>query len=311
MRCLKCGNDNLEPAHLCQVCGAVLPQNPLDIGLIRPGAGSEQPLTSMLYQALIGPVHTDYYLEHFARFDAAGKGGASWNWAAFVNPLGWLAFRRMWTEALLFASLSVLLALALFGALPLLWGSSQELLLGSLALYLATLALLPALWANALYYRHCNRQVTQVLAAAPDIRQTREQLAERSSTWGRGGGAAVVAALAWLVTGVVVAWLVVAAGGMPLSQPTQLRVQPAAVAASAAASAPVAAASVPVLAASMAQAASAPAPARVASAAPAASAALPAASAAAAPTAAVSAVAPLTRTPAPSPAPRPPPRSRP
>ena len=75
MRCLKCGNDNLEPAHLCQVCGAVLPQNPLDIGLIRPGAGSEQPLTSMLYQALIGPVHTDYYLEHFARFDAAGKGG--------------------------------------------------------------------------------------------------------------------------------------------------------------------------------------------------------------------------------------------
>lgn len=208
MRCPKCGNDNLEPAQLCQACGAVLPDS-LDPNAV---GSAEQPLATMLYRALIGPVHTDYYLQQFARFDAAGKAGITWHWPAFFATLGWLAFRRMWGEALVFAALSVTACLALFSVVPLLWGTSQELLWSVLALYLLLVLVLPALWANAVYYRHCNRQVTQALVATPDIRQTCDRLAAHSSTWRRGWVAAEVSLLVWLVTGAVAAWLLAATG---------------------------------------------------------------------------------------------------
>ena len=218
----------MEPARFCQVCGASMPESPLDPGQAQPEGGAEQPLATLLYRALIGPLHTDYYLQQFARFDAAGKASITWHWPAFFATLGWLAFRRMWGEALVFAALSLTTALVLFGAMPLVYGTSPELLWVLLALYLLMLTMLPALWANAVYYRHCNRRVTQALVAAADIRQTCERLAAHSSNWRRGWIAAAVTALVWLVVGAVVAWWVAATGAALAPTVRTATVRPAA-----------------------------------------------------------------------------------
>ncbi len=265
MRCTQCGNINLEPTGSCQVCGAALaatdpdPLSP-EIGA---SAQAEQPLTATLYQALIGPVHTDYYLKRFARFDAAGKAGITWHWPALFVTLGWLAFRRMWTQALAFAALALTAALALFGVLPLIFGSSPEMLWSLLALYLLALALLPPLWANAVYYRHCNRRVTQALVAAADIRQTCEQLAAHSSRWRRTWVAAGVACAAWLFNGAIAAWLLAASGVLgPMgvkSLPHQAAQGPVLAASAVPAAAPATPASA-AFAAAAPQAASAPVP---------------------------------------------------
>jgi cell division septation protein DedD/ribosomal protein S27E len=268
VRCLQCGNHNLEPASQCQVCGAALPQpdGPQAAGQ------TDQPLASVLYRALLGPVHTDHYLQQFARFDAAGRAGISWHWPAFFATLGWLLFRRMGVQALVFAALSVTLALALFGIVPLVWGASPAGVWGLTTLFLLTVCVVPALWANALYYRHCNAQVAQALAAAADISQACARLTARSSSRTRAGVTTTVGALLWLALAAL-AWLALGApaGKQPAAATAPL-VHPAAsaviarTAASAAlpaptASAPVAApsASAPTPSASVATAAT-PAP---------------------------------------------------
>jgi cell division septation protein DedD len=171
------------------------------------GDTAEQPLVGLLYRAMVGPVHTDYYLRQFARFDAAGKAGMSWHWPAFFSALGWLAFRRLWREALLFVGLSATVGLALFSLAALVWGAAPEDLWLLLAGFLLVQSVLPAIWANGLYYRHCNREVTQALAAASDIRQTSERLALKASSRRRAGVVAALAAGLWLLALAAGAWL--------------------------------------------------------------------------------------------------------
>ncbi|MEI8325618.1 MAG: SPOR domain-containing protein [Betaproteobacteria bacterium] len=197
----------MEPASACQVCGAALATTPANALPPQPGGAPDQPLTAMLYQALIGPVHTDYYLRHFARFDAAGKAAVTWHWPAFFATLGWLAFRRLWGEALAFGALSVTSGLVLFGIAPLVWGVSADLVWTVCVLFLLVVGVLPALWANALYYRRCNAQVKQALMVEPDIGQACERLALRSSSRSRWWVAAGVTALSWTLLLVLGAWL--------------------------------------------------------------------------------------------------------
>ncbi len=257
----------MEPAQSCQVCGTALPRDPLDPGPTLP-TGGDQPLATLLYGALIGPIHSDYYLQKFARFDAAGKAAITWHWPAFFATLGWLAFRRMWAEALAFAALALTVGLTLFGMAPLFYDMSQELLWALLALYLLALMLLPALWANTVYYRHCNRRVAVALVAAADIRQTCERLAVHAASWRRAWIAAALTALIWLVCGAVAAWWVTATGAVLAPTATTATTPPATSPPepTASAAAPIAApASEPVAASSApasAIAGSAPAPAR-------------------------------------------------
>jgi len=55
--------------------------------------------TETLYRAVIGPKHTDYFLQYFARRDAGGRFW-SWNWPAFFVALLWSLYRKAWGFAL-------------------------------------------------------------------------------------------------------------------------------------------------------------------------------------------------------------------
>ena len=69
-----------------------------------------------LYKAVLGPKNQAYYLRHFARFDAAGKAGLSWNWAAATFTFIWFLYRRMWPAALAYIVLANVLS-AIFAVL--------------------------------------------------------------------------------------------------------------------------------------------------------------------------------------------------
>lgn len=211
MLCPKCGNANMEPAHLCQVCGATLPDDPQPAPAAPTPtavAGTDQPLTGMLYRALLGQIHPDYYLRHFSRFDATGKAALTWHWPAFFCTLGWLVFRRMGLYALGFAAFSVTAGLTLLGVVPLIWGASEALTWGAAAVFFLLVWVLPALLANALYYRHCNRHITDALVLAPDLHEACTHLALRSSTRRHAWWTGTVVALTWLCAGAWALWLV-------------------------------------------------------------------------------------------------------
>jgi cell division septation protein DedD len=142
----------------------------------------ETDVTTELYKAVIGPKNQDYYLSRFAKFDAAGKTSASWHWPAFFSTLNWLIYRKMWGVALWFASLSITVALAVFGIgkLTLNYASSTEAVL--ILLFLLGTFVLPGLYANAAYYRFCEKKITKALTSDAGVQGACELLARQAST---------------------------------------------------------------------------------------------------------------------------------
>lgn len=138
------------------------------------------------YKAILGPKNQDYYLRQFAKFDSAGKPGASWHWPAFFVTFYWFLYRKMWMPALLYFFLPYLLmvVLGIAGALA---GEAAAPVMGlGYLLYVAAIFFVLPAYANALYYRHCNKKIAEVRASA---HEEQRQLGELS---GKGGTSNVV-----------------------------------------------------------------------------------------------------------------------
>lgn len=126
---------------------------------------SEESSTTLLYRAAIGPLNRHYYLPLFNRFEAADRGGISWNWAASLNTLNWLAFRQLWSAALAYAGAAVGGALLIFGIGRLVFRFSEPVEWGLLAAFLAALFIAPGLFANALLHAEYRKRMARALAA--------------------------------------------------------------------------------------------------------------------------------------------------
>jgi hypothetical protein len=125
--------------------------------------------TTALYRAAIGPVNPDYYLPLFTRFEAAGRGGLSWNWSAALYTLNWLAFRRLWHAALVYGGVVVLLVLGVLGIGRLVYqfsDSTQWTLMGGL---MALAVLLPGFGGNAVLFVATRQRLEAALKATTSV----------------------------------------------------------------------------------------------------------------------------------------------
>ena len=115
----------------------------------------EEDVTTTLYRAAIGPVSNGYYLPIFSRFEAADRAGISWNTAASLTTLNWLAFRQLWTAALAYVGIMVAVALLVFGIGRLVFQFSDTLMMAlGLGFGLAAFVL-PGLFGNAVLNTEC------------------------------------------------------------------------------------------------------------------------------------------------------------
>jgi cell division septation protein DedD len=184
--------------------------------------------TAELYRAAIGPRGQDYYLRQFARFDAAGKTGASWHWAAYWSTLNWLIYRKMWGQALAYVAAILGMALLVFGVGKLLLSYDSTTGLALFLLFLTAAFVVPGLYANAWYYNFCNEKISAALRATQDVPQACELLATQASSNRRFMAQAVVnVALAALVTGLATLLLDPAQEMMQLAQGGAAQSQPA------------------------------------------------------------------------------------
>lgn len=180
MFCSQCGNSNDSSARFCSGCGFSLPQIGQEATTSQARSNESENLEEF-YKAAIGPKNQSYYLRIFQRFENDGKTGASWHWPAFFITFYWLLYRKMWRNALIYFFLPylVMIPLGIIGAMA---GSSADAVIGfGYLLYLAGIFLLPALYANALYYHHCNKKITEAKESSHDMQR---QLGELS---GKGG----------------------------------------------------------------------------------------------------------------------------
>jgi cell division septation protein DedD len=141
---------------------------------------SDGSATLDLYRAALGPLRADYYLKAFTRFDAAGKSGPSWNWAAALLSLNWMLFRKLWIAALAYVGVLMAATLLLLGIGRLVFQLSPETqwLLAALAVSLAIL--IPGAYGNAWLYARCNRQMERALAACVTLEDAYELLSREA-----------------------------------------------------------------------------------------------------------------------------------
>lgn len=168
-----------------------------------PAAPRGESRTTRLYRAALGPVNTARYLRVFERFDAVGRRLLVWNPAAGLFTLGWLVFRRLWKEALVYAVLAAcaiglgLWAWPLMQAWPpgVRWG-----LLGALGLLGV---LLPGLLGDGWVHRQVQRRLLRAVTAAQSMDEARAALARQAATptrlWTLVAAHAAVLAALWLV----------------------------------------------------------------------------------------------------------------
>jgi len=182
-------------------------------------ASAPSPVVQELYRAAVGEKNRDYYLRQFARFDQAGKTGASWHWPASLSTLNWLAWRGMWSAALAFAALCLTLGLLVFGIGRLVFDFSPTTELILLALCLALVFFLPGLFANAAYYRFSKKRIEAALAACATIDEACASLAAQASSNRRWFVLAVTNSSLVVVIGLFT-WLLTSTGSFEASAPT-------------------------------------------------------------------------------------------
>ncbi|OYQ40954.1 hypothetical protein CHU94_07465 [Rhodoferax sp. TH121] len=138
--------------------------------------------TTALYRAAVGEVNSAYYLPLFARFEAADRAGLSWNGAAALYTLNWLAFRHLWHAALVYAGILVALALGIFGIGRLVFQFSettQWALVGGLVLLSV---LLPGLGGNAVLHAATRKRMEAALKATHTVAEACAMLGRKAPT---------------------------------------------------------------------------------------------------------------------------------
>jgi cell division septation protein DedD len=133
-------------------------------------------VTADWYRAIIGPHEQDYYLRQFKRFDADGRTRVGWNGAAFWATLNWMLYRRMWGGALAYGAVLLGLVLLIFGLGRLVFDYSNARAVLLLLLLLPVTFVVPALYADGWYYRHCQRKMAAALRRNDSSEEAREAL---------------------------------------------------------------------------------------------------------------------------------------
>jgi Tfp pilus assembly protein PilE len=193
MFCPACGVSHDESAKFCPGCGTALHQAAKSVPLHQPASDN----LDAYYKAIIGPKRQSYYLEQFARFDSKGGAGISWHWPAFFATFYWFLYRKMWRNAIIYFFLPYIVMFAV-GVLAGLSGhSGGSFVFVAYILYTLGIFLFPPMYANALYYKHCQEKIKESRATSPEVQR---QLGELT---GKGGTSGVI--LIFLLVFVVIA----------------------------------------------------------------------------------------------------------
>lgn len=138
--------------------------------------------TADLYRAAVGKVNTDFYQRVFERFESTERTGPTWNWAAALLTVNWMAFRQLWAAAIVYVGtlvLALILVLGL-GRLVFHWPSPVE--MGLLALLALLSVVVPGAFGNTLLHAASRKKMALALAANTTVPEACAMLEKQASS---------------------------------------------------------------------------------------------------------------------------------
>jgi len=168
----------------------------------------------LYYKVMIGPGHQAFYLKHFARFDDGGRARMSWHWPAFFATSIWLLYRKMWACAAVYLVAQYIVMASSEFVQRVAGGNIAFIAEGA---WLLATFIVPPLFANALYHRHCKNKIDKARGASDDMQRQLVDLAARGGT-SAAAAYAVSALLIVFVLGVATAIFVSAYRGHTLKE---------------------------------------------------------------------------------------------
>ena len=124
---------------------------------------SNEHTTTALYRASVGPVNTEYYLKIFGKFEAANRASAQWNWAAALNTINWMLFRKLWIPALAYTGCVLGVLLVVFGIGGLVFKFPDAVRVGLALLFVGAAIGMPGFYGTALFHNACRKKMAQAL----------------------------------------------------------------------------------------------------------------------------------------------------
>jgi cell division septation protein DedD len=148
--------------------------------------------TDLLYRAAVGPISADYYLPLLARFEQAGRVQLSWNWAACLYTLNWMAFRSLWVAALAYVGIMLFVPLLVFGIGRLVLQLSETTEMVLLVTWGALSFVVPGAVGNAVLRSDLRQRMTRAITDSKTLVQACNLLAAQASSRQRLIGLGVV-----------------------------------------------------------------------------------------------------------------------
>ena len=138
--------------------------------------------TDLLYRAAVGPISADYYLPLLARFEQAGRAHLSWNWAACLYTLNWMAFRSLWVAALAYVGIMLFVPLLVFGIGRLVLQLSDATETTLLVAWGVLSFVVPGVVGNAVLRSDLRKRMTRAITDSNTLVQACDLLAAQASS---------------------------------------------------------------------------------------------------------------------------------
>lgn len=148
--------------------------------------------TDLLYRAAVGPISADYYLPLLARFEQAGRAQLSWNWAACLYTLNWMAFRGLWVAGLTYVGIMLFVPLLVFGIGRLVLQLSDTTEMVLLVTWGVSSFVVPGAVGNAVLRSDLRKRMTRAITDSNTLVQACDLLAVQASSRQRLIGLGVV-----------------------------------------------------------------------------------------------------------------------
>lgn len=114
------------------------------------------------YRAFIGIVNTDYYLRKFHHFDANRQIAPTWHWPAFFVTFYWLIYRKLWLQAVIYFLMPFILTTVILIISSTLKDFVNTIITLVFFASILSMLFLPPMFANAIYYKHCKKQISEL-----------------------------------------------------------------------------------------------------------------------------------------------------